>query len=131
MLDRDIGDANFNRIQSVSDAVNPFIGLNRCHAYDDRPRRDRDACSNVFDALESVAKIKYNRPNDTFGQVKNHVEQNNLVRAEIVGIFTALNQMRNQHFGHGMAVHFNLSAAEVDFAYLTCIASILLLTRTP
>jgi hypothetical protein len=28
-------------------------------AYDDRPRRDRDACSNIFDAMESVAKIKY------------------------------------------------------------------------
>jgi hypothetical protein len=34
-------------------------------AYDDRPRRDRDACSNIFDAMESVAKIKYQRPNDT------------------------------------------------------------------
>src|ERR1700693_859084 len=44
-------------------------------AYNDRPRRDREACSNVFDALESVAKIKYNRPDDTFGQVKNHIEQ--------------------------------------------------------
>src|SRR5260370_15007957 len=31
-------------------------------AYDDRPRRDRDACTNIFDAVESVAKIKYNRP---------------------------------------------------------------------
>jgi hypothetical protein len=97
----------------------------------DRPRRDRDTCSNVFDALESVAKIKYNTPADTFGQVKNHIEQNNLASPEIVGAFTALNQMRNQHFGHGMVVHFNLGAAEVDFVYLTCIASILLLTRTP
>ncbi|MGH9792574.1 MAG: hypothetical protein ACRD5W_15305 [Candidatus Acidiferrales bacterium] len=101
------------------------------HAYDDGPRRDRDACCNVFDALESVGKIKYNRPNDTFGQVKNHIEQNNLARREIVDIFTALNQMRNQHFGHGMAVQFNLSGAEVDFVYLNCIGSILLLTRTP
>jgi len=100
-------------------------------AYDDRPRRDRDACSNVFDGLESVAKITFNRPDDTFGRVKNHIEQNNLLRPEIVGAFTALNQMRNSHFGHGMVVHFNLSDAEVDFVYLTCIASILLLTRTP
>lgn len=100
-------------------------------AYDDRPRRDRDACGNAFDALESVAKIKYNRPNDTFGQVKNHIEQNNLARREIIDMFTALNQMRNQHFGHGMAVQFNLSPAEVEFVYLTCLGSILLLTRTP
>jgi hypothetical protein len=99
-------------------------------AYDDRPRRDRDACSNVFDALESVAKIKYNRPRETFGQVKNYIEQNHLLRQEIVDIFTALNAMRNQHFGHGMAVQFALSGAEVDFVYLGCIGSILLLTRT-
>jgi hypothetical protein len=100
-------------------------------AYDDRPRRDRDACSNVFDALESVAKIKYNRPNDTFGQVKNYIEQNHLFRQEIVNVFTAVNDLRNQNFGHGMAVQFNLTVAEVDFVYLGCIGSILLLTRTP
>jgi len=100
-------------------------------AYDERPRRDREACANIFDALESVAKVKYNRPDDTFGQVKNYIEQNHLVNQEIVSIFTSLNHIRNQHFGHGMAVAFGLSSAEVDFAYLSCIASILLLTRTP
>jgi len=100
-------------------------------AYDDRPRRDRDGCSNVFDAMESVAKIKYNRPDDTFGQVKNHVQQNNLLRQEIIDIFTAMNRVRNGHFGHGMAVQFALTPAEVDFVYLTCIGSILLLRRTP
>ncbi len=100
-------------------------------AYDDRPRRDRDACSNAFDAMESVAKVKYNLPNDTFGQVKNYIEQNRLLRAEIVAMLTAVNQLRNGHFGHGMAVQFGLTAAEVDFVYLTCISVILLLTRTP
>lgn len=34
-------------------------------AYDDRPRRDRDACSNMFDAMESVAKEIYKKPNAT------------------------------------------------------------------
>jgi hypothetical protein len=62
-------------------------------AYDDRPRRDRDACTNIFDALESVAKTKYNRPNDTFGQVKNYVEQNSLLTSEVIVMFTALNQL--------------------------------------
>jgi hypothetical protein len=100
-------------------------------SYNDRPRRDRDACSNVFDALESVAKIKYNRPNDTFGQVRNYIEQNGLVRREFVDILTVIGRLRNQHFGHGMAVEFNFSSAEVDFVYLTCVGSILLLTRTP
>ncbi len=98
-------------------------------AYDDRPRRDRDACSNIFDAMESVAKIKYQRPNDTFGQVKNHIEANHLLRAEIIAMLTALNQLRNGNFGHGMVVQFNLTAAETDFAYLTCISTILLLTK--
>jgi len=96
-------------------------------AYDDRPRRDRDACANIFDAMESVAKIKYDRPNDTFGQVKNHLELNHLLRSEVIEILTALNALRNHNFGHGMNVHFNLTAAEVNFTYLTCIASILLL----
>jgi hypothetical protein len=100
-------------------------------AYDDHPRRDRDACSNIFDALESVAKIKYNRPNDTFGQVKNHIQQNHLLRPEVIDIFTALNALRNHNFGHGMNIVFNLTAADVDFTYLNCIASILLLTQTP
>jgi hypothetical protein len=100
-------------------------------AFDDRPRRDRDACSNIFDALESVAKIKYNRPNDTFGQVKNHIEQNRLLRPEVIEIFTGLNGLRNHNFGHGMVVQFGLTAAEVDFTYLTCIAAILLLTKAP
>jgi hypothetical protein len=27
-------------------------------AYDDRPRRDRDACANIFDAMEFVARVK-------------------------------------------------------------------------
>lgn len=99
--------------------------------YDDRPRRDRDVCSNIFDAMESVAKIKYQRPNDTFGNVKKHIEANNLLRAEVIAMLTGLNQLRNGNFGHGMAVPFNLTPAETDFVYLTCISTILLLTRTP
>jgi hypothetical protein len=100
-------------------------------AYDDHPRRNRDACSNIFDAPESVAKIKYNRPNETFGQVKNHIEQNRLLRPEVIEMFSGLNNLRNHNFGHGMAAQFGLTAAEVDFTYLTCIAAILLLTKTP
>jgi hypothetical protein len=60
-------------------------------AYDDRPRRDRDACTNIFDALESVAKIKYVRPNSTFGQVNNHAQQHGLLRQEVIDAFKALN----------------------------------------
>ena len=31
-------------------------------AYDDRPRRDNDACTNAFKAMESVAKVVFNCP---------------------------------------------------------------------
>ena len=38
-------------------------------AFDDRPRPDRDACSNIFDAMESVAKEKYGLPNASLNQI--------------------------------------------------------------
>jgi len=100
-------------------------------AYDDRPRRDRNSCSNIFDALESVAKEKYGMPNATFGQVVAHTRQSDSLNAQIVGLLGKLNDLRNQTFGHGMTAAFSLSGAEVDFTYLTCIGAILLLTRTP
>ncbi len=113
-------------------AAAPALELFRAarEAYDDRPRRDRDACSNIFDAMESVAKIKYQLPNHTFGQVKNHIEGSNLLAPEICAMLTGLNQLRNRHFGHGMAVGFSLSRAETDFVFLSCISAILLLTRS-
>jgi hypothetical protein len=111
--------------QRYSAALPLFVAA--MQAYDDRPRRDRDACANVFDAMESVAKIKYSMPNSTFGNVKDHVSKLGLMRPEIVDILTSLNQLRNQHFGHGMTAAFGLSVAEVDFVFLECIAVMLLL----
>lgn len=100
-------------------------------AYDARPRRDRDACSNMFDAVESVAKERYGLPNSTFGQVVNQIPSTATVNPQIVGVLGALNDLRNKNFGHGMTAPFQLSAAEVDFTYLACIGGILLLTRMP
>ncbi len=100
-------------------------------AYDDRPRRDRDACTNIFDSLESVAKEKYGMPSATFGQVVAHIRQSNILNTQTVGLLAGLNDLRNQNFGHGMTAPFSLSGAEVDFTYLTCIGAILLLVRTP
>jgi hypothetical protein len=100
-------------------------------AYDDRPRRDRDACSNAFDAMESVAKEKYGLPDATFGQVVAHIRQAQALNEQIIGVLEAINTLRNKNFGHGMAAPFALSPAEVDFTYLACIGAILLLTRTP
>jgi hypothetical protein len=100
-------------------------------AYDDRPRRDRDACSNMFDAMESVAKEKYQMPNSTFGQVVNRIPSTGTMNPQIVGVLNALNDLRNKNFGHGMTAPFQLSPAEVDFTYLACIGGILLFTRMP
>jgi hypothetical protein len=100
-------------------------------AYDDRPRRDRDACSNMFDAMESVAKEKYQMPHATFGQVVSHVPSTGTMNAQIMNVLSALNDLRNRNFGHGMTTPFQLSSAEVDFTYLSCIGGILLLTRMP
>jgi len=100
-------------------------------AYDDRPRRDRDACTNAFDSMESVAKEKHGRPHDTFGQVVRHVRQAGGQNADVLSVLEAVNTLRNHHFGHGMTAPFALTAAQVDFTYLTCVAGILLFVRTP
>lgn len=97
-------------------------------AFDDRPRRDRDACSNVFDALESVAKEKQGMPMATFGQVVVHTATLN---PEVIDVLKSINTLRNRNFGHGMTSPFALNAAEVDFTYLACIAGILLFARMP
>jgi len=98
-------------------------------AYDDRPRRERDSCSNIFDAMESVAKEKYQRPRDTFGQVVAHIRQTQGLNEQIVSVLEAINTLRNRNFGHGGVVAFNLRPAEVDFTYLSCIGAILMFTR--
>ena len=100
-------------------------------AYNDRPRRDRDACANAFDAMESVAKVVFNMPSATFGNVLVHIRAGNLLTSEIVNVLDTINTLRNRKFGHGMQTPFDLSPAEVDFTYLTCIGEILLFARRP
>lgn len=98
-------------------------------AFDDRPRRDRDACSNIFDCMESVAKEVFNRPDDTFGSVLKHVREIKALKSEVISVLEGINTLRNRKFGHGMTEPFDLSSGEVDFVYLTCIGAILLFTR--
>jgi hypothetical protein len=95
-------------------------------AYDDRPRRDRDACSNVFDALESVAKEKLQMSTATFGQV---IAQINTLNSQVIDVLKSINSLRNRNFGHGMTTPFGLNPAEVDFTYLACISGIVLFAR--
>lgn len=98
-------------------------------AFDDRPRRDRDACANIFDSMESIAKEVFAMPNATFGSVLAHLRHANRVTAEILTVFDAINTLRNRKFGHGMTVPFDLSPGEVDFTYLTCTGAILVFLR--
>lgn len=100
-------------------------------AYDDRPRRERDACANMFDAMESVAKEKYAMPSSTFGQVVHHMGQTAAQHQDIIEVLRRVNDLRNRNFGHGMTTPFELSNAEVDFSYLACVGGILLFARTP
>ena len=100
-------------------------------AYDDVPRRERDACANAFDAMESVAKVQHSMPSATFGDVMRAVRQGGAYNPQVMGVLDAVNTLRNKNFGHGMTNSFGLTGAEVDYTYLTCIAGILLFARTP
>jgi len=101
------------------------------NAYDARPRRDRDACSNIFDAMESVAKEKFGMPHAAFGQVVAHIRQTRGLNEQVISLLEVINTLRNRNFGHGMVDPFSLTGPEVDFTYLTCIGAILLLSRNP
>jgi hypothetical protein len=65
-------------------------------AYDQRPRRIRDACSNAFDAMESVAKQKYRMPDATFGHVVGHIRQKQALNEQIIGALEAINIIRSE-----------------------------------
>jgi len=98
-------------------------------AFDDRPRRDRDACSNIFDAMESVAKEVFQIPSSTFGSVLKHIRQTQALESEVIAVLEAINTLRNHKFGHGMTTKFSLSPGEVDFTFLGCIGAILMFAR--
>jgi hypothetical protein len=98
-------------------------------AFNSRPRRDRDACSNAFAALESVAKIDLDMPNATFGQVLDEVRRRNSVNEHVQRLLRDVELLRHNSFGHGMTQPFPLNGAEVDFVYVVCAAGILLFAR--
>lgn len=98
-------------------------------AHDDRPRRERDACSNIFDALESVAKAVFHMPTATFGNVLVEARRQQSMSPETIAVLQKLYDMTNKHFRHGMTTPFTLKAAEVDFVLATCLGGILLFVR--
>jgi hypothetical protein len=98
-------------------------------AYDDRPQRGRDACKNVFDALESVSKEVFGMPTATFGNVLAEVRKRQAMAAETIAVLQKMYEVANGHFRHGMTTTFTLKPAEVDFVLVSCVAGILLFVR--
>lgn len=98
-------------------------------AYDDRPQRGRDACKNIFDAVEAVAKELYAMPSKTFGDVLAEVRKRQAMSAETVGSLQKLYDLANNHFRHGMTNPFALTPAEVDYVLVSCVGAILLFIR--
>ena len=98
-------------------------------AYDDRPQRGREACKNIFDALESVSKEVFGLPAGTFGSVLAEVRKRPSMAPETISVLQKLYDMANGHFRHGMTTPFTLKAAEVDFVLVSSIAGILLFVR--
>jgi len=98
-------------------------------AYDDRPQRGRDACKNIFDALESLSKEIFGMPSATFGNVLTEARKRHSIASETISVLQKLYDMANAHFRHGMTTPFTLKPAEVDFVFVSSIADILLFVR--
>src|SRR5229473_4927942 len=60
----------------------------------------------------------------TFGQVVNRIPSTGTMNPQITNVLNALNDLRNTNFGHGMTAPFQLSSAEGDFTYLSCVSGI-------
>jgi hypothetical protein len=98
-------------------------------AYNDRPQRGKDACKNIFDAVESTAKEVLQMPTATFGNVLTEIRKAQSVSFEMQAILQKLYDLANNHFRHGMTNTFALKSAEVDFVLVCCCGAILLFIR--
>lgn len=108
-------------------ALKSFLkGMN---AYEDRPQRGRDACKNIFDALESVSKEVFGMATATFGNVLAEARKRQSIASESISVLQKLYDMANAHFRHGMTTPFTLKPPEVDFVFLSSVAAILLFVR--
>jgi hypothetical protein len=103
--------------------------LDAIDAYNAQPQRPRDACANAFDAVESAGKVVAQVPSGTFGDVLKQLRKDQALASETLRMLESLNTMRHNHFGHGMSEPFSLSAQEVDFVYLSCMAVVILFAR--
>lgn len=98
-------------------------------AFNDRPRRDRDACGNAYDALESAAKTNLNLPDATFEQVLDTLLRQAALNEATVRLLRAVEVFGHNTFRHGRIEPFSFNPAEVDFVFTTCVAGILIFAR--
>jgi hypothetical protein len=98
-------------------------------AYNDRPQRGKDACKNMFDALEALAKELGQKPTGTFGDVLNDIRKTQFLSKETIGSLQKLYDLANSHFRHGTAAPFALKAGEVDYVMISCLGALLLFLR--
>jgi hypothetical protein len=101
------------------------------NAYDSRPRNDFQACASIVDALESVAKIRLQMSNSTFGAVLAECKRKTFIAPMIASSLEDLWALANNHFRHGMTVPFLLRGPEVDFVYTASLGGMLLFSRLP
>jgi hypothetical protein len=87
-------------------------------------------CTNIFDALESVAKAVCSLPNGTFGDVLKLQKTRDAFSGQTISTLEKVYALASAHFRHGMTEPFNLKPAEVDFVYVTCLAGIMLFVRS-
>lgn len=98
-------------------------------AYDDRPRREKDACKNIFDALEATAKTVGQMQTGTFGDVLNSIRKVQYLSSETLSSLQKLYDLANNHFRHGTTKPFSLKPIEVDYFVVSCLGAILLFVR--
>jgi hypothetical protein len=122
-LNEVLNDARFAAAQQTFDLAK--------QAFNDRPRRDRDACANAYDALESASKIAFNMsPRATFGEVLDAAARGRgNLSPQAIRLLRAIEVFGHNTFRHGGVEPFALTPAEVDFVYVTCAAATLVFSR--
>ena len=98
-------------------------------AYSDRPQRGKDACKNIFDAVEATAKEVHQMPTATFGNVLTEIRKVQSLSSETQASLQKLYDLANNHFRHGITKPFALKSAEVDYVLVSCCGAILLFVR--
>ena len=66
--------------------------------------------SNIFDALEFVAKTVLKMPTKTFGDVLADIRKRTALSPDMTAVLQKLYDMANNHFRHGMTKPFTLRA---------------------